>query len=293
MTLDLQRVEGFWCARFAAMACPCAALIDVDDEPTARRAAEAVAGEAWRVDRKFSRYRDDNIVHAINNARGQAVAVDEETARLLNFAGDCYASSNGLFDIPSGVLRRGGKFDGSDRLPAPAAVQEVLQLVGWGKVKWRAPLLSRPTGMQLDFGGMGKEYAVDRAAQLGAATCGAPLLVNFGGDIYVTGPRQNGEPWHVAIENVAPGTAPPLIEVKRGAVATSGDARRYLLKNGVRYSHILDPRSGWPVKDAPRSVTVLEVNCTQAGLLSTLAMLQGAGAERFLKKRRVKHWVIR
>jgi thiamine biosynthesis lipoprotein len=97
----------------------------------------------------------------------------------------------------------------------------------------------------------------------------------------------------VAIENVAPDAASPLIEVNRGAVTTSGDARRYLLKNGVRYSHILDPRSGWPVKDAPRSVTVLDVNGPQAGLLSTLAILQGAGAELFLRKNKVKHWVLR
>ena len=79
----------------------------------------------------------------------------------------------------------------------------------------------------------------------------------------------------------------------RGAVTTSGDLRRYLLKDGVRYGHILDPRTGWPVQDAPRSVTVLEVNCTQAGLLSTLAILHGAGAERFLAELNVKHWVVR
>lgn len=275
------------------MACPCEVLVDIADEATARRAATAAAAEAWRVERKFSRYRDDNILHAINTAEGRRVEVDEETTRLLEFAASCHRDSDGLFDITSGVLRRVWNFDGSDRLPEPAAVREVLKLVGWSRVQWRAPFLTMPAGMQIDFGGIGKEYAVDRAAELAAAASGAPLLVNFGGDIRVTAPHRDGRPWLIAIENVASGATPPLVEVKFGAVTTSGDARRYLLKAGVRYGHILDPRNGWPVKGAPRSVTVMEVNCTQAGLLSTLAILQGAGAEKFLRKLKVRHWVVR
>jgi len=275
------------------MACPCEVLVDAGDEAVARRAASAAAAEAWRVEKKFSRYRDDNVTHAINTAEGRPVEVDEETTRLLDFAASCHNDSDGLFDITSGVLRRVWQFDGSDRVPDSAAVREVLRLVGWGKVQWRSPRLTMPAGMQIDFGGIGKEYAVDRATELAAAAGGAPLLVNFGGDIRVIAPRRDGRPWLIAIENVASGATPPLVEVSRGAVATSGDARRYLLKDGVRYGHILDPRAGWPVKGAPRSVTVLEANCTQAGLLSTLAILQGAGAEKFLRKLKVRHWVAR
>lgn len=275
------------------MACPCEVLIDTPDRAVAERVGAAVAGEAWRIERKFSRYRDDNVVHAINHAAGHEIEVDEETARLLDFAAHCFELSGGLFDVTSGVLRRVWKFDGSDRLPAPAAVAEVLKLVGWKNVSWRHPRLRLLPGMEIDFGGIGKEYAVDRAAQLGAEAGGVPLLVNFGGDIYATGARRDGGAWRVAIESITAGGAPPVIELRRGGVTTSGDARRFLLKDGVRYGHILDPRSGWPVQDAPRSVTVLDANCTQAGLLSTLAILQGSGAERFLKKHKVAHWVIR
>ena len=275
------------------MACPCEALINTPDAAVAARAATAVADEAWRIERKFSRYRDDNVVYAINHAAGRPVEVDEETGKLLDFAAHCHAISDGLFDVTSGVLRRVWRFDGSDRLPDPGAVREVLKLVGWDKVRWRAPQLSIQPGMEIDFGGIGKEYAVDRAAKLGADAGGAPLLVNFGGDIYATGPKTDGSAWRVAIEGVVSGGTAPVIDLKRGAVTTSGDARRYLLKDGVRYGHILDPRNGWPVKDAPRSVTVLEANCTQAGLLSTLAILQGKGAEKFLKKHKVTHWVMR
>ncbi|HUY84507.1 MAG TPA: FAD:protein FMN transferase [Steroidobacteraceae bacterium] len=74
---------------------------------------------------------------------------------------------------------------------------------------------------------------------------------------------------------------------------TSGDARRFLLKDGRRYGHILDPHTGWPVRDAPRSVTVAAASCTEAGLLSTLAMLRGPGAETFLEQQGAQHWVLR
>ena len=291
--LELERDGGCWRGRFAAMACPCELLADTSDEGAARRAAEVVAAEAWRIERKFSRYRDDNPVHAINHAQGKPVEVDEEMARLLDFAAQCWELSDGLFDLTSGVLRRVWKFDGSDRLPDPKAVREVMQLVGWHKAEWKAPHLRLKPGMEIDFGGIGKEYAVDRAAELGLKAGGAPLLVNFGGDLYATGPRRDGSPWNVAIESAAPGDLAPRIELRRGGVTTSGDARRFLLRDGVRYGHILDPRSGWPVKDAPRSVTVLESNCTQAGLLSTLAILQGKGAEKFLIEQGVTHWVMR
>ena len=78
-----------------------------------------------------------------------------------------------------------------------------------------------------------------------------------------------------------------------GALATSCDSRRFLLRDGVRYSHILDPRNGWPVEGAPRSVTVAADTCTQAGMLSTLAMLEGDNAEAFLGAQGVKYWCRR
>jgi len=291
--LELRPEADLWRARFTAMACPCEVLIDTREEMVARHAAISVSEEAWRVERKFSRYLTDNIVWAINTALGRKIEVDNETARLLDFSVSLYQASNGLFDITSGVLREVWQFDGSDRLPDATAVRNVLKLVGWQRVRWSAPLLQMPTGMEIDFGGIGKEYAVDRASQLGSVAGGVPLLVNFGGDIAATGPRTDGSAWKVAIESVGPNQPTPMIELKRGGVTTSGDARRYLLKDAVRYGHILDPRTGWPVRDAPRSVTVLEANCTQAGVLSTLAILQGRGAEKFLRKHKVTYWVNR
>jgi thiamine biosynthesis lipoprotein len=88
------------------------------------------------------------------------------------------------------------------------------------------------------------------------------------------------------------GSAAMLLELEYGALATSGDAHRYLLKDGIRYSHILDARTGWPVHGAPRSVTVAASSCTEAGVLSTLAMLQGTEARKFLEQQGVRYWLL-
>jgi thiamine biosynthesis lipoprotein len=147
--------------------------------------------------------------------------------------------------------------------------------------------------MEIDFGGIGKEYAVDRAAAL-LRHAAEPCLVNLGGDLAVTGPSAGGRPWRIGIEALdASGKPARVLELRRGALATSGDARRFLLKDGHRYGHVLDARTGWPVEGAPRSVTVAAATCTEAGTFSTLALLQGAGAEEFLRAQRVEFWCLR
>lgn len=276
------------------MASPCQVLSKAA-RATAQKQLEAAAAEAWRIEAKFSRYRAGNVVDRINGAGGASVAVDEETADLLDFAATLHRLSDGRFDISSGVLREVWTFDGSDRVPAAAEVSRVLRRVGWQKVVWARPGLTLAPGMQIDFGGIGKEYAVDRAAALAASMSPEPCLVNFGGDVAAVGETSGHAPWRVGIEPVGDARGRPCkrIELARGGLATSGDARRFLLKGGVRYGHLLDPRTGWPVANAPRSVTVAADTCTQAGTLSTLAMLMGPEAERFLERQSVRYWCIR
>jgi len=84
-----------------------------------------------------------------------------------------------------------------------------------------------------------------------------------------------------------------MLEVTSGGLATSGDARRFLLEDGVRYGHILDLRTGWPVRDTPRSVTVAAPSCAEAGMTANIAMLRGKGAEKFLKREGARAWCIR
>ena len=148
--------------------------------------------------------------------------------------------------------------------------------------------------MEIDFGGIGKEYAVDLVADWVAAQTESPVLVNFGGDLRCTGaPPKNGA-WLVGIDSIAQsGEAARRIELKSGALATSGDAKRHIEIEGVRYGHIFDARTGWPAPGAPRSITVAAATCSQAGSYSTLAMLQGDGAEAFLTGEGVQFWCLR
>lgn len=287
----IEQHAGWYSGRFSAMASPCEVLVAGAGADAARRLTAQAQAEARRIEQKFSRYRDDSVVARINRAEGDWVAVDDETLRLLDFADTCWKLSGGLFDITSGVLRRAWKFDGSANLPDPAAVSALLPLVGWGKVQVGGGGLRMPAGMEIDFGGIGKEYAVDRVLLLLSAEAGLPLLVNFGGDIATNGALCPHE-WTVGVEAPGGGVS-RVLRIAGGAMATSGDARRFLLKDGIRYGHILDPRDGWPVRDAPRSVTVAARSCVEAGMLSTMAILHGAGAEEFLAAQGVQSWILR
>jgi len=290
----LERVDDHFAGRFTAMASPCEVLVDTDDPRVADAALEAAEHEARRVEAKFSRYRDDNVVYAINHAGGRPVAVDDETAALLDYARTCWDASGGRFDITSGALRRAWTFDGGDRVPDDATRRAALASVGWRRVTWRDRELTMPAGMELDFGGIGKEYAVDRAAARVAAVTAAAHVVNFGGDLFASGARRGGQPWAVGVDDPGRTGAAALwrLEFERGGLATSGDARRFVMHRGRRLGHILDPTTGWPVDGAPRSVTVLAATCLEAGTLSTLACLAGAGAKAFLDAQGVRYWIV-
>lgn len=277
------------------MASPCECLVVCDDETLAKELIMLAYTEALRIEKKFSRYRLDNIIHKINHSESNDIYVDEETADLLDFSAQCYELSDGLFDVTSGVLREAWQFDGGDNIPAASLVEQILQRVGWPKVQWQRPNLSMQSGMEIDLGGIGKEYAVDQAAKL--MKNNAPdvnALINFGGDLVATGPRLNEVPWSVGVDDPSRTGEQAVggVQLSKGALATSGDARRYLLKDNIRYSHILNPKTGWPVEQAPRSVSVMANTCIEAGMLATFALLQGKEARSFLEEQEVPFWVV-
>jgi len=279
--------------RFRCMASPCEVLIECDDRNEARELIEIASREAYRIEQKFSRYRDDNIVHRINSGGGR-IEVDEETARLLDFAQQCYDLSDGWFDITSGILRRAWKFTDNARIPTQRDLDKLLPKVGWPKASWENPWFALPAGMEIDFGGIGKEYAVDSALGLIRNASERSAMVNFGGDCHASGPLAGGRPWMTGIENPnRPGDASAVIQLKQGALATSGDVFKFIEQGGLRYGHILNPKTGWPDTASPRSVTVAAPTCTEAGILSTLAMLQGEEAETFLDDQGAKYWCYR
>ncbi len=272
---------------FDAMSSVCEIRLDDargEGEPVLALAAEQAISEVRRIEVAFSRYRADSIVSRINAAAGgpDVVGVDDETASLLNFAAQLHAFSDGLFDITSGVLRRVWDFK-AQRVPDEAALQQVLPLIGWSQVEWTGQTIRLPrAGMEVDFGGFGKEYAADRAMAVLHATGQRHGYVNLGGDIRVLGPRADGSAWRFGIQHPRhdEGTI-ASVELREGALATSGDYERYFEQAGRRYCHILDPHTGWPVTHWA-SVSVTAPACVAAGALTTIAMLKGASAPEFL-----------
>jgi FAD:protein FMN transferase len=290
--LILEAAGGLTAVRFDAMASRCELISAETEQAHVMAMAEVAAREAWRIEKKYSRYRDDSVVAQIHDNRGRALTLDTETASLLDFAQHCFNLSEGLFDVTSGPLRHVWHFDGSDQLPSLSDVEALLPRIGFAKLHWKNPQLTLPPGMELDFGGIGKEYAVDRSFQQVAARTTKAFLLNFGGDLRASGPHDRG-PWQVGIER--PGCdrqAQMILSLERGALATSGDARRFLLKDGVRYGHILNPKTGWPVIGAPRSVSVAASSCIEAGMLATIALLHGAQARGFLDAQSVRYWIV-
>jgi thiamine biosynthesis lipoprotein len=140
--VDFVRGEDHWIGRFTAMACPCEVLVEQVPESVARRIVSEVSRCAWRIEAKFSRYRDDNVVHKINTSVGRPVTVDEETAKLLDFAATLTQLSEGRFDITCGVLRKAWRFDGGSHVPSQSDIDALLPLVGWQRVSWESPVLS-------------------------------------------------------------------------------------------------------------------------------------------------------
>jgi len=282
-----------WAITYGAMAGPCEILIRGADEKLANELASLAHTETVRIERKFSRYRADNMVHAINHSEGVPVPLDEETSKLLQYAGQCYELSEGRFDITSGVLRRAWTFDGGSISPDAAEIAILRESVGWWRVGFDGESIRLPYGMEIDLGGIVKEYAADRVAALTAESASGSVLVNFGGDIRIIAAGKDA-PWTIGIEEPGPRKkAVGQIEIAQGGVATGGEAHRLCMVDGERMGDTLDPRTGWPVSGAPRSVTVIADTCSTAGFLATMAILHGPAAENFLEAQRVIYHCIR
>lgn len=289
----LEKKGTFHKCLFNAMASPCEVLFKAGSEEEAQSFAESAFDETKRIEAKFSRYLKDNIIYQINNSDGAVIEVDDETARMFDFAGQCFKLSDGFFDITSGVLRRCWKFDGVEFAPDQVQLRNVLELIGWNKVEWDGKHIKLQSGMEIDFGGIGKEFAVDRVAEMAISFGIQNVMVNFGGDIRAI-QKEAGEPWVIGIESPQQvDKAIGKIELNNGGVATSGDTKRFCLFQGQRLGHILNPKTGWPVENAPHAITVIGDNCTQAGILATMAMLKGGEAEEFLEAQSVTYNCIR
>jgi thiamine biosynthesis lipoprotein len=255
-------------------------FVDTRGRAFAERLARAVEDEAHRIETKFSRYRESSVVSEINRNAGRTpVAVDDETGALVQSALDLAHLTGGRFDPTVGVLRRAWDFK-SERVPSAGEVAELLPLVDAGAVSRRdGTVFLRRAGMEIDLGGVGKEYAVDRVAALLRHEGVSSAIVNFAGDVGTVGSRGDGRRWSAGV--VDPRDRRRCVFEVRVAgdagIATSGDYERGFVKDGVRYHHILDATTGWPARGVA-SATVVADSTSRAGAFATASLLLGAEA---------------
>jgi len=262
---------------FAAMGCPCEFKLEGDADAL-RAAAAAARAEVDRLELKYSHYRDDSLIAQFGACAdtGQSCEVDEETANLLDFAAALTEQSDGRFDLTAGVLTKLWDLR-DDRLPSAAAIAAARARCGWRDlVRWERPRLAfARSGVRLDLGGLVKEYAADRAAQVFREHGVRHGVVDLGGDLALIGAHADGTPWRAGIKAPrTPQEAFATIELTRGGLATSGDYERSRVVDGRRYTHIVDVRNGEPVQSFA-SVSVLADTCLIAGAAATLAILFG------------------
>jgi thiamine biosynthesis lipoprotein len=279
---------------FKAMGSPCDMQLYAPSRREAERVAAAVIADVERLEARYSRYRSDSLLSEINRtaASGGRVAVDEETAGLLNYAATCYRESGGLFDITSGILRRAWRFDRGS-LPDQAEIRKLLDRVGWEKLRWEPPMLEfLQPGMEIDFGGIVKEYAVDRVAALCWNAGLRHGVINLGGDIKIIGPHLDGSPWRIGLRHPREsGGVLQTLLLRQGGLASSGDYERCIVVDGIRYAHVLNPKTGWPVRHLA-AVNVVADLCVVAGSASTIAMLLEDRGPDWLDRLKLPHvWV--
>lgn len=227
--------------------------------------------ELERLESKYSRFRKDSLLSQIN--LGKEVTIDNETISLLEHAFNCFEQSEGLFDVTAGRLNSLWDFK-KKKVPSQEEISYALSVTDFSKVSWNNGILSMPAGMNVDFGGIVKEYAADTLAVLAKKFGVRYGLINLGGDIAIVGNKPDGIAWKVGITDPR-GTETEIasIDIYSGGLATSGDYKRYFIYEGKRYSHILNPKTGFPCAGL-RAVSVAANLCTVAGSIATIAMLK-------------------
>ena len=241
---------------------------------------------------RYSRYRAESIVSVINQRAGSGIftELDPETQALLGLAGRLWAESGGLFDITSGPLRQAWDFragGGAD----PAQIELTLPLVGWEQIEWRGSSIHLPTpGVEIDLGGLAKEYAVDSAISLMRNLKVTSAMIELAGDVATIG-ESNNTPWRVGIQDPEGTGSLCAVQLSNAAIATSGNYARRIDFEGKQYGHLLNPKTGWPV-EGPSSVSVLDSHCLTAGAVATVACLHSEKDARAWLEHAALPWLM-
>ena len=265
---------------WTALGTRCSVQYSATSAAQAQAFETAAVGWVAAFEAKYSRFRPDSLLSRINAAAGLApVAIDAEMEGLLALGDRLHFMTQGVLDPTALPLLRLWDYKAvNPRLPTEDELVAARRLVGWKKVQ-RTPghVFLPERGMALDFGGFGKEWAVDIVVQI-ARDHGLPAaLVDFGHDLRAFGVPPGRPAWHIGLEDPAnPGATKGSLALTQGqGVASSGDYLRRVLIDGVRYGHIVDPRSGRPVANGCLQATVIAPTCLQAGVLATAAFVLG------------------
>jgi thiamine biosynthesis lipoprotein len=228
---------------------------------------------------RYSRFLPTSLVSQINASAGRNwVDLDEESERLFMLCHELNFYSRGAFDPSALPLVQLWNWKTSPpRIPANAEIRNAMQFVGWSRIQRKRGAIFLPEkGMQIDLGGIGKEYAVDLVVQLAQEHGVANALIDFGQDLRVIGLPPDKPAWHVGLEDPKqPGKCWASLAIRDRAVTSSGDYLRNFTHEGRRYGHIIDPRSGYPVDNGCLVVSIVASTCTIAGFLSTTAFILG------------------
>lgn len=275
--------------RFAALG-TCAQIQVRCQNPTAgQQAVTAARDKIAELETLLSTYRDDSELSRVNReAAATPVPVSPVTIHLIEQALAYSERTRGAFDITVPPLVEIWKTAArNDRLPDPCSIAAALSRTGFQAVKLQpeGTVSFARSGIQLNVNAIAKGYIVDAALEELRRPGIQAALVEIGGEIGCFGENKPGIPWTIGIQdpfspdNNDQTSQQPLwsLELKDCAIATSGNYRRYLTIDGKKYSHIIDPRTGYPVKNAP-SVTVIAANTTEADALATAVSVLGVAA---------------
>ncbi|KAI7260606.1 hypothetical protein KC345_g10021 [Hortaea werneckii] len=236
-----------------------------------------------RMDTEFSRTKEDGELFAVNKAAGkEAVVVSDETLDIVKQSLKYAEEMNGLYDPTVGPLVDLWAIgEGGDHVPAQADIDKARALTNYKDVivddAAKTVKLAKE-GMVLDMGGIGKGYAADRIADYLKAQGLDSAMINLGGSsIIALGNKPNGSPWNIGLQDPdqSRGTQLGTIKISNEVIDASGVYERFFMQDGVRYHHILDPRTGFPSQNGLKSITIMSPNATDADALSTGVFLMG------------------
>jgi thiamine biosynthesis lipoprotein len=235
--------------------------------------------EVKRIETLLTEFSETSFTARINKASGcESIAVDPEVYTLVQRCKDISKMTQGAFDITSGSLKKLYNFKGKDfNWPDEHVIMEKLNHVGFDKIDLSLPgkvYLTTP-GMHISFGAIGKGYAADCVKKMLLKKGIVNGVINASGDLTAWGNRADGSPWKIGIAD-PDNTSGVLawLPVENGSVATSGDYEQFVMRDGIRYAHNIDPKTGRPVKGI-RSVTIMSPSAELCDALATAVFVMG------------------